>query len=350
MKGERQSGQPDLVEWQRMGKESQPTRELEVALVTAYAATFIPRWDRYPVQLSSGSYIQLPQPLTLETIAAHLEDYRCPDRQSVTIGAYALNETGYAKWVCFDADQESRWAQLLSMAQKLQNSGIRGYLEQSRRGGHLWLFTPRISGSIARRFGHQLAQEHNIEQIEIYPKQASLEGLEGAGSFVRLPLGLHRKDMKVHHFINPDGSPLAPAIHEQLILLAAPQLVPHEFINAVLARSPEEKVVVPSPTFEKVKSAPGEKLSDRLVARVTVYDFVSQFVPLDSRGVGHCPFHDDQHRSFQVNIQKNYWNCYATGSGCGGGSLIHFWQKWREAHGQSPDFKETVTELAQMLL
>jgi len=153
----------------------------------------------------------------------------------------------------------------------------------------------------------------------------------------------------VHHFIQTDETPLAPSIREQVILLAAPQLIPQDFINDVISRAPEEKTVTPSPTFEKVKTAPGEKLSDRLVARINVYDFVSQFIQLDSRGVGLCPFHDDQHHSFQVNIQKNYWNCYAA-QGCGGGSIIHFWQKWRETHGQSSDFKETVTELAQMLL
>lgn len=332
-----------------MGKEGEYTRELEAALVAAYAATFIPRWDRYPIQTQTGKYIQLPYPLTLDMVAAHLEDYRHPDRPTITIGAYALDEISQAKWVCFDADSESQWDELLEMARTLRNSGIPGYLEQSRRGGHFWLFTPQISGSIARRFGHQLAREYGVAQIEIYPKQASLEGLEGGGSFVRLPLGLHRKDRKVHYFINPDLTPLAPTIREQLIMLAAPHLVSPDFINEIVSRAPEEKPVSPSPTFEKVKSVPGEKLSDRLMARVSVYDFVGQFVELDNRGVGRCPFHDDQHHSFQINIQKNYWNCYAE-QGCGGGTIIHFWQKWREVHGQSPDFKESVTELAKMLL
>ena len=258
-----------------MGKEQEPPHELETALVSAYAATFIPRWDRYPVQTQTGKYIQLPYPLTLDIVAAHLEDYRHPDRPAVTIGAYALSEQSEAKWVCFDSDQPEQWEQLLGTAHDLENSGIPGYLEASRRGGHLWLFTNEISGSIARRFGQQLAQEQGIEQIEIYPKQASLEGLEGGGSFVRLPLGLHRKDRRVHHFIQPDGTPLAPTIREQLILLAAPQLIPDDFIDDVISRAPEEKPVTPSPTFEKVKATLGEKLSDRLVARISVMDFVS---------------------------------------------------------------------------
>ena len=89
------------------------------------------------MQTQTGKYIQLPYPLTLDIVAAHLEDYRHPDRQAVTIGAYALSEQSQAKWVCFDADNESQWEQLFAMAQNLQNSGIPGYLEASRRGGTL---------------------------------------------------------------------------------------------------------------------------------------------------------------------------------------------------------------------
>lgn len=124
-----------LVEWQRMGQEQPHRREIEVELVTAYAGTFIPRWDRYPVQMQQGKYIQLPYLLTLDTVSAHLTDYRYPDRQPVTIGAYALDEKSQAKWVCFDADDPDQWNDLLGMAANLQNSGIPGYLEQSRRGG-----------------------------------------------------------------------------------------------------------------------------------------------------------------------------------------------------------------------
>jgi DNA primase len=55
-----------------------------------------------------------------------------------------------------------------------------------------------------------------------------------------------------------------------------------------------------------------------------------------------CPFHNDQHPSLGVNAEKNYWYCFA---GCGGGSVIDFWMKWRGC-----DFKTAVTELAGMVL
>ena len=76
-------------------------------------------------------------------------------------------------------------------------------------------------------------------------------------------------------------------------------------------------------------------------------DFVGQYVELDDRGSATCPFHDDEHPSFQVNAQGNYWSCHA---GCGGGSIIDFWQKMRAQRGEDASFKATVAELRAMLL
>ena len=51
-----------------------------------------------------------------------------------------------------------------------------------------------------------------------------------------------------------------------------------------------------------------------------------------------CPFHDDGHPSFSVNIEENYWHCFA---GCGGGSIIDFYMKWNDC-----DFYTATKELA----
>jgi DNA primase len=73
---------------------------------------------------------------------------------------------------------------------------------------------------------------------------------------------------------------------------------------------------------------------------------VSRYIELDERGRGYCSFHEDQHQSFGVHRERNFWHCYA---GCGGGSIIDFWQKWREKQGQDPSFKATLAELAKLL-
>ena len=64
--------------------------------------------------------------------------------------------------------------------------------------------------------------------------------------------------------------------------------------------------------------------------------------PTVSGTIGLCPFHDDHHPGVGVNDEGNYWYCFA---GCGGGSVIGCWMRWRAC-----DFTAAITELAEMLL
>ncbi len=321
--------------------------ELDRGLVVAYGATFIPRDDLYPLQLEDGSYIVIKRTLHPDLIAAHLKGL-------ITIGAYALDPESQAQWLCCDADDAETWAGVQDMARALTEQDIPAYLELSRRGGHLWLFTPPLPGVDARRLGRQLLAEHKLEGIELYPKQDALR--TGPGAFVRLPLGRHRLSGRRYHFVTLAGQPLAPSVREQVKLLSRPDRVPGAFIDAVLSRAPPARPVSPSrpfaPQVEQAKRGRRKKkrqgtLSERLKAQVSVYDFVSQYVALNADGRGHCPFHDDAHKSFSVHKELNFWVCFA---GCGGGSLIDFAMKWREAHGEDGSFTATVTALAGMLL
>jgi hypothetical protein len=307
--------------------------------VAAYAATFVSRRDLYPIQLGNGSYVSVKKELTDSMVAAHIKGY-------ITIGAYALDRSGWAKWICFDADDEERWQGLVGLAHKLDIVSVTPYLEPSRRGGHLWLFAPMIPGFQIRRFGKQLLAEHELTGIEIYPRQD--KPVTGPGSCVRLPLGVHRITGRRYHFINLDGTPLAPTIRGQIELLTHPQLVPLSFIDRVLERAPETKYTPPTPRFKPRRdqdmSGPP---SERIKAAISVHEFVSRYVDLDPLGRGYCPFHEDDVKSFQVSEDSNFWNCYA---GCGGGSIIDFWMKWREKHHKKSDFKSAVRDLAKMLL
>jgi hypothetical protein len=322
-----------------VSQEREPRPELDREIVAAYAATFIPRFDVYPIQLPNGAYVSVKKPLNTELVAAHLTG-------SITLGAYALDAQSRAKWICLDADNDDNWQGLLDLAHDLEQEQVPAYLELSRRGGHLWLFLEAISGKEARRFGKQLLFGRGLSNVELYPKQDELK--TGTGSLVRLPLGCHRLTGKRYHFINPDGEPLAPTIRAQIQLLAQPQRVPHAFITEVLRYASDTTPPPPTPPFPSHRDEThGATPSERIKNHISVYDFVSRYVPLDASGRSYCPFHDDQRKSFAVNEKGNYWHCFA---GCGGGSVIDFWLKWRETHGQSPDFNETITELAQMLL
>lgn len=339
-------------------KETLPSLELDPSLIRAFAETFIPRWDWYAVQRKDGTYIQKREPLTFDMVKSHLVQAR-RGYPPLTLGAYALDAQNIARWVCFDADAQPQWEQLIALSQTLRGQSVPSYLEASRRGGHLWLFMSPLPGKKIRQFAQRLLDREQIAVsdggralIEIYPKQDVLG--EGAGSFVRLPLGVHMKTMQAYHFVDSDGRPLAPTVREQVALLGQPERVPDAFIKRFLRQSTPQMVqVFPPPpaspplAFEKRVLSSHEPLSEAIKNAISVFDFVSRYVALNEQGRGLCPFHDDHKKSFGVNREHNYWHCYA---GCGGGSVIDFWMKWRSAHGQSGSFTETVKDLREMLL
>ena len=81
-----------------------------------------------------------------------------------------------ARWLCLDADHDEDWLALLQLAKVLHQDDIPTYLETSRRGGHLWFFTPPLSGADIRRFGKTLLKQHGLPaRIELYPKQDRLK-------------------------------------------------------------------------------------------------------------------------------------------------------------------------------
>jgi len=324
-----------------VGKEHLPVPELPLHLIEAFAKTFIHRQDCYPKQLENGAYVSIKEPLTTELIYAHLYG-------ELTLGTYTLDNKSIARWITFDADELDQWQALKSVAQKLEDVGVFPYLEVSRRGGHSWFFTPPLPGKVARQFGKALSAKYGLGKMEIYPKQDVLT--TGTGSLVRLPFGIHRKTGKRYSFISPSGEPLAPTIRQQIALLATPVIVPQPFIDQIIAEAEETMNAPPSPTrketFAKVPERSGETLSERIKNSIPVFDFVSRYVVLDQTGKGLCPFHDDQEKSFGVHRERNFWHCYA---GCEGQTVIDFWMRWREIHGQDGSFIAAVTDLAQML-
>jgi DNA primase len=56
---------------------------------------------------------------------------------------------------------------------------------------------------------------------------------------------------------------------------------------------------------------------------------------------GRCPFHEDRKASFGVNREGNYWHSFA---GCGRGTIIDFWMKWRDIN-----FSIAIRELSEIM-
>jgi hypothetical protein len=304
--------------------------------VATLADTFIQRRDLYARQLSNGQYIAVYEPLSEGLLYAHL-------RGSETLGAYVLDHNSQGRYMVLDADVEPDRRRLVALAQTLNGLGCPSYLEASRRGGHLWFFLDKPRpGKQIRRFGKGLMAYFNLADIELFPKQSTLR--TGPGSLVRLPFGIHRKSGRRYGFFAADRQRLAPTMREQIMALQARQTVPERLFDhySSYASAPP-----PKPVLEAVE-AEGETVSDRIKAAANCHEFISQYVVLDARGRGLCPFHDDNLVSFSVNRKENYWHCFA---GCGAGSIIDFYMIYRQrVEGQPCDFKTAVTDLARLLL
>jgi CHC2 zinc finger len=316
-------------------------------LIDTFQERFINRTDVYPIQKADGGYAAVKQPLTPEVIVGHLRGIH-------TIGTYALSQQDTGKFLVIDADTEPIWEQVLAMASELENKMVPVWRELSRRGGHLWLFLPALPGLLIRRLATQLLTEHGLhppqpgqKPIEVYPRQVQLVQ-NGFGSLVRLPLGVHRMSGKVYPFVDHDGDPLAATPRELLPILAAAKPLALPYILSKIAKSPQVEAPTPTRPFVMREIDPTSRLkpSEKIKARISTVEFIRQYVELDNQGKGYCPFHDDEHKSFNVVESGDYWNCFA---GCGGGDLIHFWSKWRAEHGQDGSFTETIKDLLQLL-
>ncbi len=322
-----------------MAKESSPSNYELSPLANVLARRLVQRWDCYPQQTDDGTaFYTRHEPLNIEQLFAHL-------RGEITLGTYLLNQHSQGRFLVLDADTTSQWHDLTQLSDQLAQKAIPTYLEHSRRGGHMWCFFDQwLPGKQIRQFAHGLLAVYAIKAMEIYPKQDTLD--QGPGSLVRLPFGVHRKTGHRYGFVQPDGTPLAPTITEQVRLFSQRQTVPKtalaEFIDHwVEMEAKRQKTAVTGSLRASPMTDRDGPLSERIKAAMSVHQFVGQFVELSPSGQGLCPFHDDHHPSFSVNEAANYWYCFACDKG---GSIIDFWMVWQQC-----DFVTAVHQLAGLL-
>jgi hypothetical protein len=154
-------------------------------------------------------YIKQTRPLDLGTVRMHLNG-------DITISLYAINpQTQCSKWVAIDADFDGSLEALFHLQWELKQDGVEAALEQSRRGGHLWIFgeNPLLASqcrvyiyNLALRLGVPVKGGGLKDGIEVFPRQDQIE--TGAyGNAIRAPLGVHRKSNRRYWFYEADITP-----------------------------------------------------------------------------------------------------------------------------------------------
>ena len=183
----------------------------EVLLATPEMAAEYARWfvnrlaytrqSERPHPESGRHYYYRPRPSGGGELGLEPEDVRGHLAGEITLGIYAINpETQRVKWMGIDADYRRSLDDLLKLQYELQQNGIQAALEQSRRGGHLWvLFETPVLAKHARVYIRHLAGKLSVQVksagpsdgIELFPRQDRIEPTQ-FGNAIRGPLGVHR--------------------------------------------------------------------------------------------------------------------------------------------------------------
>ncbi len=323
---------------------------LENRHIQTYLEIFCSQRARYAQQTQQGRYFLKPELVTLEVVRKHL-------RGEITAGWYALGSGNLSRWVVLDADKPDGLEQLQESWQKLNQQGIPSQLEMSRRGGHLWVLSEPTPAQQLRQliFRSQVP----LERIEVYPKQDGLGAGIEVGSLLRGPLGIHQLSGRRYPFVDPISlAPVSQTVVGTIECLQGVQRLSSNEVEARLANLPpppdaERRSVSKSALWNPSQSlntspiisqpiSPIEAIKQRIGS---TYEFISQFVELDQKGRGHCPFHPpDNNPSFAVDRRRDFWvdfHVYNPKIGRHqGGDAIEFYRRIKHL-----SYKEAVKQL-----
>lgn len=280
--------------------------KLEQRHLNTYRDLFVTRSDIHARQNKDGSYHLKKEQVTDGLLTAHLAG-------KVTIGLYALDAKSLARWLAIDADAEDGLQRLQQVYKELESWKLPSYLEQSRRGGHLWLFaqSPMLGADLRRLV--KLAAP-SVDGLELYPKQDKLEGATTVGSLIRGPLGIHRLSGSRYPCLDPVSLRMvSPTVLGTIGYLAEAERVPRTRVAEILSQSPKP---APPSSERSTASRPAYKAGQSVIEQVRAasgdpYRFISRYVDLDHSGKGHCPFHPpDTNKSFALDRETGRWTCF----------------------------------------
>jgi len=356
----------------RAGDRGRPPAFLEE--VDAFAARFCHVTTDHARQRDDGAYYRTNKPLDRDTILAHL-------RGTITVAPYLMGVGDTVRVGVLDHD-DKRWvpdpanpregrsqeedglALLQDARERLQRQGIDSALEESRRGGHLWVF-PRETVKaedmralllLAVGRDERRAMLHGERAFEIHPA-ANHRPQGGVGDNMRLPLGVQRKELGDpgggrHPFIDRNGRAVADTIGGQLryALQVEPAHVmrhlgerawlrealemieskPWQYQRAPsreLAQERQERAAAYERGPERVQEGqghihavgrvPGQSPIQEWVRQVSCRDVVESYgIPIAGNGQARCPWPEhhsngDQHPSFTAT--ERGWRCWSSG-------------------------------------
>lgn len=315
--------------------------------IRLYIALFAPRTSAYSVWTDAGHRPACAKGCARCSWIARHRDEEAPadlpshDRAPLTpdvvlrafatkrpVSAYMLAEDSTTHVMALDVDREKDGLLVCDrVARAMKRTGIAGYVEESRRGGHLWVTLERaVPGIVARRALLALLEAADVPtddpKIELRPGQDRLNGPDGLGNALRMPLMPHQATgQRPDGLMVPGGRLVATTIPE---LVNAVEPAPVAIVEEWSERWQPDEPVLPirAPedrprTIERFNAEVG-------VCQVLMVDWgVDRAVP--GKAI-RCPAHDDKNPS--LSVMRDDRRAYCHSPGC----LFHNEGRGRDAY------------------
>jgi hypothetical protein len=285
------------------------------------------RHNDYAQQVPDGHYVRIRKGLTYDELFWHLQGCQ-------TLGTYVITEDNCCRFAVFDSDTPTGLFDLAAVQITLAANGIPSYLEQSRRGAHLWVFfSEPLSPALVRAWLLPFCPVG----CELYPKQDQAS-FEHPGSVIRFPLGVHRRSGERYPYVSlVDGHPL-PLFSSVVDALGWFSTIDRAVVSCLLTPLLQRENVSPQTqhniSFKKSEPTTTVEVMSTIrdwCATQDALSMIGRYISLDERGIGCCPFgwhHDDgqdSHPSFVVYQPSPpdicCWYCHTWQQG---GSLFDF--------------------------
>ena len=289
------------------------------SLAAAYIALFVNRRayvrqmhkevnGKYPYYRPKNRATKEFLPLTAEDVVQHLMG-------AITLGFYASNPvTQCAKWIAIDADYGEARRDLLRLKEAFAQDSITALLEQSRRGGHLWVFlTEPIPARLCRKYVVNVARRLGVpvkagvvDGIEVFPRQDELAKGD-LGSAIRGPFGIHRASGQRYWFEDA-----APTLDAQVTLLRGVRKVTRAELETLTAEMPE----LLAPVSVRPISLPAFRGDG---SRFEILKYVKPNRKSGKEYVARCPacaLRGEDRKSTHLNINIKDPNLYKCWGGC----------------------------------
>jgi len=215
------------------------------AALASYRAHFVGRSDLYAVQQADGSYRPVRRRLTDALLVDHLAG-------DVSLASY-FGQGHWTYQVCLDSDRAGGLLELNRLAYWLLLNGLHPILEDSRRGGHLWLcLDAPVPAALARHALLGVCHAARLDTsagagLDLFPKSEHLAPAQ-IGNPVRLPLGIHRKTGQRYPLVRRGTwAPVALTFGDALAYVARVPLTTPAQIAALAEAYPVPPPPAPAP-------------------------------------------------------------------------------------------------------